>query len=131
MAYTDQDLLKLALPGWTAAVVTWLVDGSGEVSSYAGSSPGYSVAAVASATGRWTITLPRGAKDVMLVGYNVDQADSTALIHVSENQTEYVAGAATFEVRTKINAGTLTDPASGDRVKVVLLVNERAIVNRS
>lgn len=130
MGYFSEQPAYAAIPGGAFALVTWLVDGSGEVSSYAGSAPGFSVAAVASATGRWTITLPRGVKDCVLLGGSVGQADATALIHVTESQTEYTAGASTYEVRTKINAGTLTDPASGDRVTVLLWINHRGVVSR-
>lgn len=130
MGYFTEAPAKDCTPGGSFALVTWLVDGSGEVSSYAGSSPGFSVAAVASAVGRWTIKLPRGAKDCVIIGYSVGQADSTALIHCTESQTEYTAGASTYEVRTKINAGTLTDPANGDRVTVLLWINHKGTVSR-
>ncbi len=130
MGYFTEVPALTAIPGGAFALVTWLVDGSGEVSSYVGSAPGFSVAAVPSATGRWTITLPRGCDDVYLLGGSVGQADATALLHVTESQTEYTSGAATYEVRTKVNAGTLTDPASGDRVTVVLWCNHKGTVSR-
>ena len=129
-AHLHETMARCAVPGGTFLFVTFtLSDGSGTVGSYAGSAPGCSVA-YASAAGKFTITLPRGFKDVVILGGSVGQADATALLHVTESQTEYVAGALTYEVRTKVNEGTLTNPASGDRVTVLLWANERGVVAR-
>jgi hypothetical protein len=93
-------VLKLAIPIGSAGAV--------------GTVKGYGQDAVAhTTTGVYTITLDRGHGELRCFSGSV-QRTNVADVIMDVRPNTYTAGSTSFAVYTVINAGTATDPASGD-----------------
>jgi len=107
-------------PGTSEMDLRITIGGSGAVSSVAGH--GQDGVAVG-ATGVYNVTLERGYNSLRYCAGSVMTANATA-VALEVRPVAYTAGSTTLTFRTIVDAGTATQPASGDVIFLHVVFDE-------
>lgn len=111
-------------PGMVCQELMFTIGASGAVTTYAGSVGVSSIAKAA--TGKYTVTLDRGFAALHFAHGEVIRASGGRLFPGCDGSTAsgYTAGSTTFTLRIDDQAGTATEPSSGDLVRANVWFDE-------